>query len=79
MLRAAIDAMCRQCLYDPKAAGLGHWRQQIEACTDTGCPLFPVRPRTRARKGSDVADTGAFPDSAADSDPGRQWSAGSGA
>lgn len=71
MLRAAIDAMCRQCLYDPKAAGLGHWRQQIEACTDTGCPLYPVRPRTRAGKGGDVAETGAFADSAAFSGMGR--------
>lgn len=41
-LRAAINAMCRQCIYDPN--GSGTWRQQVEACTSPNCPLYPVRP-----------------------------------
>ena len=41
-MRAAINAMCRQCIYDPK--GSGTWRQQVEACTSPNCPLYPLRP-----------------------------------
>ncbi len=41
-LRAAINRMCRQCIYDPDAAGT--WRQQVEACTSPECALYPVRP-----------------------------------
>lgn len=40
-LRARIDAMCIHCLYDPEDRG--RWRQQVAACTSTGCPLWPVR------------------------------------
>jgi len=47
-LRAAINAFCRSCLYDPHEPG--RWREQIEACTATDCPLYPVRPRSRASK-----------------------------
>jgi hypothetical protein len=43
-LRAAINRLCRQCLYDPHAAGT--WRQQVEACTSSDCALYPVRPRS---------------------------------
>ena len=46
-MRSAIDAMCKSCLWDPRAEGLGTWRQQIEACTDSGCPLYPHRPRSQ--------------------------------
>jgi hypothetical protein len=42
-LRATINAKCRECIYDPIAGG-GTWRQQVEACTSTNCPLWPVRP-----------------------------------
>jgi hypothetical protein len=42
-LRAAVDAMCRACIYDP-VGGAGTWRQKVQACTSTGCPLFGVRP-----------------------------------
>jgi hypothetical protein len=42
-LRAAIDAMCKACIYDP-IAGKGTWRQQVEACTAPHCALFAVRP-----------------------------------
>jgi hypothetical protein len=43
-LRSAINAMCRNCLYD-RISGPGSWRQQIEACTAKTCPLYNVRPR----------------------------------
>jgi len=43
----AINAMCKQCIYDPMA-GLGTWRQQTDACPSTGCPLWAYRPRTSA-------------------------------
>lgn len=39
----AIANMCKQCIYDP-IGGNGTWRQQVEACTSTGCPLFAYRP-----------------------------------
>ena len=42
-LRAAINAKCKECIYDP-IAGRGTWRQQVEACTSYRCPLYPVRP-----------------------------------
>ena len=46
-LRAAINAKCKQCIYDPES-GMGAWRQQVAACTVTRCPLWPVRPLTTA-------------------------------
>jgi len=45
-LRIAIDAKCKDCLYDP--AERGGWRQQVEACGCTDCPLFAVRTGSRA-------------------------------
>jgi len=42
-LRAAIDAMCRTCIYDP-GSGSGGWREQVRACSSGNCPLHPVRP-----------------------------------
>ena len=45
-LRKAVNAKCRECLYDP-LSGLGNWRQQVSACTSSECPLFPVRPKSR--------------------------------
>ena len=38
-MRAAIDAMCKHCIYDANS-GAGTWRQQTEGCTSTTCPLF---------------------------------------
>jgi hypothetical protein len=46
-LRAAIDAKCRDCIYDP--GGGGTWRAQVEACSSADCPLHPLRP-VSARK-----------------------------
>ena len=42
-LRGAINKMCRDCIYDKFDRGT--WRQQVEACSCTDCPLYPVRPR----------------------------------
>jgi hypothetical protein len=42
-LRAAINAKCKDCIYDP-LSGLGYWRQQVGACTAKSCPFWPVRP-----------------------------------
>lgn len=44
-LRKAINAKCRECIYDDLAPG--NWRQQVEACPCTDCPLYAVRPRSR--------------------------------
>ena len=45
--RAAIDAHCRDCTYDPKAGGT--WRQQVEGCGITSCALYELRPQSRPR------------------------------
>lgn len=42
-LREAINAKCKECIYDPQR-GNGTWRQQVKACTCNLCPLFAVRP-----------------------------------
>lgn len=42
-LRGAINAKCRECIYDPQS-GTGTWREQVTACTSYSCPLFAVRP-----------------------------------
>lgn len=44
-LREAIDAKCRDCIFDECEAG--RWRQQVAACTATTCPLYTVRPLPR--------------------------------
>lgn len=41
-LRAAINANCRDCVYDPSNGGT--WRQQVENCAVKACSLYPVRP-----------------------------------
>ncbi len=49
-LRAAINAMCKSCLYDP-GNGNGGWREQIQGCPSSNCSLHPVRPMpVNARK-----------------------------
>lgn len=48
-LRKAINAKCKDCIYDP-LSGLGTWRQQTEACPAKTCPLWPVRPISRPHK-----------------------------
>ena len=56
-LRAAINAMCKNCLYDP-GNGNGAWREQVQRCSSSNCPLHPVRPLpVKARKsGKDAQD-----------------------
>ena len=41
-LRTKINAKCKECIYDPYAAG--SWRKQVEYCTSYKCPLYSVRP-----------------------------------
>lgn len=45
--KQAIDAYCKQCIYDELEPG--GWRQQVEACTVTHCPLYAFRPTPRQR------------------------------
>lgn len=42
----AINAFCKECIYDPRG-GAGTWRQQVEACTSTNCPLYDFRPLSK--------------------------------
>jgi len=56
-LRKAVDAHCKNCIYDK--AEPGTWREQVENCTATGCNLHPHRPMTMAtviarRKGKGI-------------------------
>jgi hypothetical protein len=48
-MRAAINAKCKDCIYDSCAPG--NWRQQVEACTITGCSLHPYRPKSKSLAG----------------------------
>ena len=47
-LRKAINEKCRDCIYDNLAEGT--WLKQVELCTCTDCPLYPVRPMPRDSK-----------------------------
>lgn len=39
----AINEKCRDCIYDPKAAGT--WREQVQSCqSEKTCALWPYRP-----------------------------------
>lgn len=42
-LRAAINAKCKDCIYDPLCGG-GTWREQVAQCSAIACPLWTVRP-----------------------------------
>lgn len=42
-MRGKINAKCCDCIYD--GAEHGSWRQQVEACTASDCPLYTVRPK----------------------------------
>jgi hypothetical protein len=48
-LPAAVDAMCKACIFDRDADGT--WRQQVAACTARTCPLYQVRPAVDRRSG----------------------------
>lgn len=45
-LRARVDAHCVSCIYDDLVPGT--WRQQVEDCSVTNCPLFEVRAKSRS-------------------------------
>ena len=45
ILRRAIGAKCRDCIFDPLARG--NWRQQVTLCTCTDCALWEHRPVSR--------------------------------
>ena len=47
-LRAAINKKCCDCVYDP-GSGLGGWREQVTQCMARTCPLWAVRPRSKAK------------------------------
>ncbi len=49
----AIEAMCRDCIYDELDEGT--WRMQVERCALTDCPLYQYRPVSRS-KSNDKAD-----------------------
>ena len=53
-MRAAINAMCKSCIYDP-GDGNGSWRQQVQACSSANCPLHPLRPISRPKTRCDGA------------------------
>lgn len=53
-LRKAIDAKCKECIYDPSQNGT--WRQQVQACTSSGCPLFRDRPLPIAKDSPKLAE-----------------------
>lgn len=45
-MREAIDAMCKDCGFDPLARG--NWRLQVSACSVPSCPPFELRPLSRS-------------------------------
>lgn len=45
-LKKCIEEKCKDCTYDPMAGGT--WREQVELCRVTSCPLYDVRPVTTA-------------------------------
>lgn len=47
-LRAAVNAKCKGCIYDPGAPG--NWREQVSYCSSANCPLHAVRPISGAFK-----------------------------
>ena len=56
-LRGAINAMCRQCIFDRREPG--SWLDQVARCTAPRCPLYEVRPgRDRANTAEKTAFTG---------------------
>jgi len=56
-LRSAINAKCRECIYDPHS-GMGNWRQQVSACSVTRRALWVVRPQSESVSASAAANRG---------------------
>jgi hypothetical protein len=55
-LRGKVNAKCIDCIFDPHGGG-GSWRQQVEACTSTTCPLYEVRPTSSTETGDEYGST----------------------
>jgi hypothetical protein len=51
-MRAAINAKCKDCIYDTCAPG--NWRQQVEGCAIRDCSLWPYRPKSKSKRQSDA-------------------------
>lgn len=47
-LRKAINAKCKDCIYD--LAAPGNWRQQVQSCPSLKCPLWPFRPKSKSNR-----------------------------
>ncbi len=45
-LRNAVNAKCKECVFDPHA--LGNWREQVADCRGVNCPLYSLRPVPRS-------------------------------
>lgn len=45
--RKAIDKNCKNCIYDPGAAGT--WHQQVTLCSARECPFYDLRPITKSK------------------------------
>jgi len=45
-LRKSINQKCKWCIYDDLAAGT--WLQQATLCSAPKCPLYAVRPQSKA-------------------------------
>lgn len=52
-MRKAINNKCKECVYDP-VGGAGTWRQQVEACSCSSCPLFEIRPVSAGDKAVEI-------------------------
>lgn len=50
--KQSVNMKCAECIYDP--CGHGTWRQQVEACTDSSCPLYGVRPLADGKTHTDT-------------------------
>jgi hypothetical protein len=54
--KQAVEAMCKSCIYD--ALEPGTWREQVQDCLCTDCPLYELRPvpiqvqRSKSKKGN---------------------------
>ena len=53
-LRKCVNDNCRDCTYDPKAAGT--WLQQVTICAVKNCALYPVRPVSKSTIPESVMD-----------------------
>lgn len=53
-LRGRVDAMCCECIYDRLSPGT--WRGQVENCTSSRCPLWPIRTRSAKEKTGDLQE-----------------------